>query len=126
MICQPCSEYDKLGSMKSMPVSYAILNSANRLPPDDPADALVVPEVVDESPEPPPPQALTRRPNPTMNETRVNDRRGRELLINVYLLALGPSDMPVGMAPETVAQSHLSERPALRFRMAPTEILMTA
>jgi len=63
MISQPCTVYDSPGSRKSIPVSYAILKSANDLPLDEP-DVFPDADVVVLLP-PPPPHAAATSARPT-------------------------------------------------------------
>src|SRR5512141_282951 len=84
MISQPCTVYDRPGSRKSMPVSYATLKSGKVLPLDDP-------EVVPPPPEvvllllPPPPHAAARNARPTARVAAVTSHFHRILRFKTYL-----------------------------------------
>src|SRR5438094_825685 len=82
MISQPCTVYDRPGSRKSMPVSYAILKSGNVLPPDDPE--VVPPDVVLLLPPPPPHPAATNA-RPTARVVIDTSHFHRILRFNTYL-----------------------------------------
>src|SRR5436189_2536275 len=80
MISQPCTVYDRPGSRKSMPVSYAILKFGNVLPLPEvvPPDADVVVLLL----LPPPPQAATTMERPTASVAADNNHFHR---FNTYL-----------------------------------------
>jgi hypothetical protein len=84
MIDQPCTVYDRPGSRKSMPVSYAILKFAKVLPPDDPEVVPPDADVVLLLP-PPPPHAAATSARPTAAVAAVTSHFHRILRVNTYL-----------------------------------------
>src|SRR6476469_5979057 len=84
MISQPCTVYDRPGSRKSIPVSYAILKSGKVLPLDDP-EVVPPPEAVVVLLLPPPPHAAARNARPTARVAAVTSHFHRILRFKTYL-----------------------------------------
>src|SRR6476661_7091644 len=85
MISQPCTVYDRPGSRKSMPVSYAILKSGKVLPLDDPEVVLPPPEADVVLLLPPPPHAAARNARATAKVAAVTSHFHRILRFKTYL-----------------------------------------